>query len=428
MSMNLAGKYILIGLSGGPDSVALLHRLASSLPHETLLATHCNFNLRGEESMRDERFCIDLCKKLDIALIVKRFNTRKVMADEHLSLELAARRLRYGWWETLANEKQQETGREVVIAVGHHRDDSIETLLMNLMRGTGIKGLTGIPRENGRIVRPMSDLTRAEILLYLDENQLDYITDSSNLENDTVRNAIRNRLLPLMEEINPNARNGIGHTINLLRQTMALADTQIDTILTTTRHFCAAGVEWDEFHVPETLANGISLADDAWTETLFHHWSERHPDARRNGRLFYTAIRDIGHEEYTIGPKNEEGTEPFNFQLSFFNSTPFPPFSRDYELFDADRIQWPLTVRHWRQGDRIQPLGMSQTRLVSDLFTDAHFSPNRKATTWIVADASGRILWVVGLRVADWCKITGETQSVAKIEQGGEVSNFTIKM
>ncbi len=417
MSMNLAGKYILIGLSGGPDSVALLHRLASSLPHETLLATHCNFNLRGEESMRDERFCIDLCKKLDIALIVKRFNTRKVMADEHLSLELAARRLRYGWWETLANEKQQETGREVVIAVGHHRDDSIETLLMNLMRGTGIKGLTGIPRENGRIVRPMSDWIRAEILSYLDENQLDYIMDSSNLENDTVRNAIRNRLLPLMEEINPNARSGIGHTINLLRQTMALADTQIDTILTTTRHFCAAGVEWDEFYVPETLANGISLADDAWTETLFHHWRERHPDARRNGRLFYTAIRDIGHEEYTIGPKNEEGTEPFNFQLSFFNSTPFPPFSRDYELFDADRIQWPLTVRHWRQGDRIQPLGMSQTRLVSDLFTDAHFSPNRKATTWIVADASGRILWVVGLRVADWCKITSGTTRVAKISR-----------
>lgn len=413
--MNLAEKYILIGLSGGPDSVALLHRLASSLPHETLLATHCNFNLRGEESMRDERFCVELCKKLDIKLIVKRFDTRRFMADEHLSLELAARRLRYDWWETLANEKQREKGREVVIAVGHHRDDSIETLLMNLMRGTGIKGLTGIPRENGRIVRPLSDMTRAEILSYLDENQLDYITDSSNLENDTVRNAIRNQLLPLMEQINPNARSGIGHTISLLRETMALANAQLDMIFATTQHLRAAGVEWDEFRVPDEfpLANENDL--DAWIETLFHHWSERHPNARRNGRLFYTAIPDIAREECAIGQEKTDETEIFNFQFSIVPK--HTPFSRDYELFDAGRIQWPLTVRHWRQGDRIQPLGMSQTRLISDLFTDAHLSPNRKATTWILADATGRILWVVGLRVADWCKITGETQSVAKISR-----------
>ena len=401
-------KFVLTGLSGGPDSVALLHWLCSSSDKKMLLATHCNFHLRGDESMRDQHFCEELCRRLGVELVVKHFDTFQFMADEHLSLEMAARRLRYEWWESLADEKQRATGREVVIAVGHHRDDSIETLLMNLMRGTGINGLTGIPRQNGRIVRPLSDWTRAKILSYLADNHLDYITDSSNLADDTVRNAIRNRLVPLMEQINPNARDGIAATMRHLRQTRTLAEARLDEIFAATRHFREAGVEWDELRLPDT-------SDEAMTKTLFHHWSERYADARRTGRLFFTAISDISRETITIDAEAAQKSRVADFQITTIDGR--EPFSADYELFDADALQFPLTLRHWQDGDRIQPLGMTQTKLVSDLFTNAHLSPNRKAATWIFADASGRIFWAVGLRVAEWSKVTDETRRTLKVQR-----------
>jgi tRNA(Ile)-lysidine synthase len=309
---------------------------------------------------------------------------------------MAARRLRYEWWESLADEKQRATGREVVIAVGHHRDDSIETLLMNLMRGTGIKGLVGIPATNGRIVRPLLHLSRADILAYLDQHHLSYITDSSNLECEATRNKIRNLLLPLMEQINPNARQGIQQTIQFLQQTQRWEAERLDQLFADTRHCQAAGVEWDEWTVPAELSSPETLS------TLFHHWSERHANAVMHNGLFYTAIPDISSRTYPLHTE----TLPL----------PAPPFSSHRELFDLDQIQLPLSCRHWREGDRLQPLGMQGTKLVSDLFTNAHFSPNRKASTWLVVDASDRILWVVGLRVADWSKLTDATRHILAVD------------
>jgi len=391
--MDFGNDILLIGLSGGPDSVVLLHHLHQLLPSSQLLVTHCNFHLRGDESMRDQHFCEEFCLSLNLPLLVKDFDTRSYMTKHHLSLELAARQLRYQWWEELASSTEANTGRRVRIAVGHHRDDSIETLLMNLMRGTGIKGLTGIPQENGRIIRPLSDLSRADILRYLDEHHLSYVTDSTNLENEATRNQIRNLLLPLMEQINPNTRDGIVQTMLHLQQTLALAEAQLDTLFASTQHYAEAGVEWDEFQVP------ASITDEAMIDTLFHHWSERHPHATRLRRIFYTSV-DATRIASTC-----------KLQLEDTHLRKAPETSTPCNIFDRDTLQFPLCVRHWQKGDRIQPLGMTGSRLVSDLFTDAHLSPLHKATTWIVADASGRILWVVGLRMADWCKITERTTS-----------------
>lgn len=388
--------FYILGLSGGPDSVALLHWMCREHDKEHLLVTHCNFHLRGEESMRDQFFCQQLCRQMEVRLIVKDFDTRAYMEEHHVSLELAARELRYAWWEQLALEQEAASGMPVQIAVGHHRDDSIETLLMNLMRGTGIKGLVGIPATNGRIIRPLLHLSRTEILTYLEEHHLSYITDSSNLENEATRNKVRNRLLPLMEQINPHVREGIAKTIHLLQETQRLESLQLDQIFSTTQHLRAAGVEWDEWLVPE------SVTSSSEADSLFHHWQERHPLAMRHGRLFYTAIPDLSGQTYDLHA--EELT------------LPTPSFSPDRELFDLDTLSLPLTCRHWHEGDRLQPLGMKGTKLVSDLFSNAHFSPNRKATTWIVTDASDRILWVVGLRVADWSKITTGTQRILAVE------------
>lgn len=393
--MDYQNDFLLIGLSGGPDSVVLLDQLRQQMPMGHLLATHCNFHLRGEEAMRDQHFCEELCRSLGVPLIVRDFDTRGYMAGHHVSLELAARELRYRWWEVLALAKESETGLRVRIAVGHHRDDSIETLLMNLMRGTGIKGLTGIPRENGRIIRPLSGLSRSDILQYLEDHHLSYVTDSTNLENEATRNQIRNLLLPVMEQINPNTREGITQTIQHLQQTAALADAQLDTLFASTQHFSAAGVEWDEFLVP------ASITDEAMISTLFYHWSARYPNAIRLRRLFYTSV-DASRIAPTCDLKIEVPVAPES-------SSTLSDASTLSNTFDRDTLQFPLSARHWQQGDRIQPLGMTGTRLVSDLFTDAHFSPLRKATTWIVTDASGRLLWVVGLRMADWCKVTDST-------------------
>jgi len=396
--MDYQNDLLLIGLSGGPDSVVLLAQLHHQVAKGHLLVTHCNFHLRGEESMRDQHFCEELCRSLDVPLIIKDFDTRSYMVEHHVSLELAARELRYQWWEELALNKEKETGLRVRIAVGHHRDDSIETLLMNLMRGTGIKGLTGIPEVNGRIIRPLSDMTRGDILRYLEEHQLSYVTDSTNLENEATRNQIRNLLLPLMEQINPNTREGIAQTMQHLRQTEVLAMAQLDTLFANTVHFVAAGVEWDEWKVPN------DITDEGMIETLFHHWSDRYPRAVRLRRLFYTSV-----DASNIVPTGDIKIEETDARHAPASSTSLS------NTFDRNSLQLPLTVRHWQQGDRIQPLGMTGTKLVSDLFTDAHYSPNQKATTWIVADASGSLVWVVGLRMADWCKVSERTQHAIKV-------------
>ncbi len=382
---NAAQGTLLVGLSGGPDSVALLHLLCEAGYRP--VATHCNFHLRGAESDRDEAFCRRLCQELGVTLLVRQFDTRGYMAAHHVSLELAARNLRYDWWQELL--QTDYSGSASYIALAHHQDDSIETLLFNLMRGTGIRGLTGIPATHGRIVRPLLRLTRRDIMDYLQSHGYDYIVDSTNLENEATRNKIRNLLLPLMESINPSARHGIAMTMGHLQQTCALADERLQELFADATRCCEGGVEWYEYRTADV--------------SLYHYWQEMHPRARIKGNLFYTEPNAEQLARQTCDYREE------------VIEAPLPPFNPDYELFDADRVRLPLHWRHWQEGDRIQPLGMLGSKLVSDLFTNAHYTPVRKLTTWLLTDASGRILWVTGLRVAEWCKVTDQTRRAIKV-------------
>ena len=200
---------ILVALSGGADSVALLRILHTAGYH--CEAAHCNFHLRGEESNRDESFVRQLCLKYNIRLHTADFNTTQYAAEKHISIEMAARELRYNWFEEIKNKYRAD-----VIAVAHHQDDSIETMLLNLIRGTGITGLLGIRPRNGAIVRPLLCVNRKEIIQYLQNIEQDYVTDSTNLEDEYTRNKIRLNLLPLMEEINPSVKNSLVETSNYL--------------------------------------------------------------------------------------------------------------------------------------------------------------------------------------------------------------------
>ena len=206
---------ILVTLSGGADSVALL-RLLLDMGY-TCEAAHCNFHLRGDESVRDEMFVRELCLQLEVPLHVQHFQTTEEAEKRHISIEMAARELRYAWFEQLRLQQGAD-----VIAVAHHKDDSVETLLLNLIRGTGINGLLGIRPKNGNIVRPLLCLDRKEITEYLQEIGQSYVTDSTNLQDEYTRNKIRLNLLPLMQEINPSVKESLLRTAEHLNDAALL--------------------------------------------------------------------------------------------------------------------------------------------------------------------------------------------------------------
>ena len=200
---------LLVALSGGADSVALL-RVLVELGY-TCEAAHCNFHLRGEESDRDEAFVRQLCEQLSVPLHVTHFDTQAHAREHQQSIEMAARELRYGWFQELVKQRKLNA-----IVVGHHRDDHVETLLINLIRGTGINGLTGIPAENGWVRRPLLNVSREQILDYLDHLGQPFVTDSTNLEDEYLRNKIRLNLLRMLEDLNPSIRETLSDSISHL--------------------------------------------------------------------------------------------------------------------------------------------------------------------------------------------------------------------
>ena len=214
-------KKYLVALSGGADSVSLI--LALKELGFDVDAVHCNFHLRGKESERDEQFCISLCKKKGIEIHIVHFNTLEYAALHKISIEMAARNLRYAYFEQLRNDICADG-----ICVGHHREDSVETLLINLIRGTGINGLTGIAPKNGFILRPMLCVSRADIEKYLNDKGQDFVTDSTNLIDDVTRNKIRLNLMPLIRSINPSADKDIANTANRINEAAKVFNNAIE--------------------------------------------------------------------------------------------------------------------------------------------------------------------------------------------------------
>ena len=401
--------FVYIGLSGGGDSVALLHIL-HTLGYKCK-ALHCNFHLRGAESDRDQQFCEALCASLGIPLEVRHFDTFAYMEQHHLSVEMAARELRYNWWNELSNPLN--LSNPILVALGHHQDDSIETMLMNLMRGTGIHGMTGIVARNEarHIIRPLLCLSRQDIVDYLSDNGLSYVTDSTNAENETLRNQIRNQLLPLMEQMVPQVRQGITRTMKHLQGSEWFADRYLGLFEALTEHHSQWGIEWDELNIAKAARQFPEHLEDYLHEWTAEHTIPSRTQVVRTPKLLYTM------------PFDEQELDSHRPQLTFEEKTldapmrlvprPSSPFEN---TFDADTLTHPLTLRRWKEGDRIAPLGMKgRTRLISDLFTDAHYSPMQKATTWLLCDATGNIVWAIGLHMSDRHKVSPATKRIIKI-------------
>ena len=411
--LSLSDLYI-VALSGGADSVALL-LLLDEMGYK-FHALHCNFHLRGEESDRDERFCEDLCLKKNIPFHRIHFDTLMYAETHKMSVEMAARELRYRYFEQL----RKDIGAEG-ICVAHHQDDTVETVLLNLVRGTGLRGLTGIQPRNGAILRPLLCVTRTEIEAYLATKQQDYVTDSTNLETDFVRNKIRLQVIPLLRQLNPAVSENIVRTAEHLTEAQKVLDAVVDTYKGSNQlDLCALQqVGSAEYIVFEWLKqygfNGSQVQQviSAETGSIFSSPTGYEVLKDRCRLLVEPTIM-----AFTPIRIPEEGTYvlPDDRRLNVRRSNPFVSKDSHEATLDARQVRFPLTVRRVEEGDWMIPYGMTGRKLLSDLMTDLKMSLFDRRRQLVVVDAQGAVVWAIGLRTDHRCRVTDATQEVIAIK------------
>jgi len=420
-----AGAKVIVGTSGGADSVALLHIL-KQLGFQCIVA-HCNFHLRGEESYRDERFVQELASKLDLDFRKIDFDTTRYAQSNKVSIEMAARNLRYRWFEELRVEMAAEA-----IAVAHHADDNVETLLMNLTRGTGLAGMTGIPVRNGVIIRPLLCCTREEIINVLKINDLNFVTDSSNAENEYIRNRFRNEIIPIFETINPAFRQTIKDTIarfeeieDIYKEHIALEISRLSSI------------EAEKTSIDTTLLKSKKYAKTILYELLspcgFHNdsiskvlksvenepgaifYSATHQLLIDRDKLVLTKKQELDLQIYTIDNAEIEIFEPIHLKISRQKIDGQINKSANYATFDASKMHFPLVLRRWKQGDSFVPFGMKTNKKVSDFFIDKKINRFEKEKIWLLI-SQNEIAWIVGHRIDSRFSVDNNTTETIEIQ------------
>ena len=414
------GKH-LVAVSGGADSVALLIILLR-LDYQ-VEAVHCNFHLRGEESNRDEEFVKSLCEKFEVPLHLIHFDTKTYAEFHQISIEMAARELRYGYFEQL----RSDIGAECV-CVAHHRDDAAETLLLNLLRGAGIHGLTGIRPRNGHVVRPLLCLSRQEIVCFLEIIGQDYVTDSSNLEADVRRNQIRLKVMPLLEQYFPAASEKIALAANHLAEAERVYDGAIesarkrlwhDNAIDTTLLLREPSPRTTLFELLSPLGFSSAvvrqLFDSLQSDSGRFFASDSHEAVTDRGRIVVAPRRPLLQPLRMPEPGVYHLSDDTRFHVTITEGT---DISRDSlcATLDADKLHFPLTVRTAQAGDRFIPFGMNGSRLVSDFLTDRKVPLTEKRRQLVVTDSEGRIIWIVGHRTDQRCCVDSTTRRILRME------------
>ena len=412
---------VLVAISGGADSVALLVVLCK-LGYKCE-AIHCNFHLRNEESNRDEKFTKELCGRLDVELHIVHFDTKAYAKQKGISIEMAAREQRYAAFE----EYRALTGAQA-IAVAHHRDDSAETLLLNLTRGTGIKGLRGIQPRNGHIIRPLLCVGRDEIIDYLKWRGESFVTDSTNLACDYTRNTIRLEVIPKLAEINPSIQVALAATAKRIGEAEKIYRNAVEEAIKRVKQGNEINIEALIKEVsPSTLLHEIlsplgfnsSQIEDISRSTSNEGAKQFHTRGwsviKDRMKLIISEQQNVLQESILL--PNEGAVETAQGILTVTEET-FNgniPKQRDIASLDADKLHLPLTLRQTRAGDRFAPFGMRGTKLVSDYLTDRKKSLIEKQAQLVVTDAEGIILWVVGERPATHCSINEKTKRILRL-------------
>ncbi len=408
---------LIIGLSGGADSVALLHVLVDL--GYTCRPAHCNFQLRGEESERDEQFAMARAHALGLPIETIRFDTSQYAREHKLSIEMAARELRYRWFEELRLQH-----RAAHIAVGHHADDNIETVLLNLIRGTGLKGLTGMQAANGYVIRPLLGVNRQDILEYLQQERLPFIEDSSNAASDYTRNKIRNELISLIETINPSFKASMMNTLMYLNGAYQLQNEYIQGIKsqiviqedTTARINCKT---LRQSGGSITLLFELLRPYQFNSAQLHSIYNSLNSQA---GKAFYSATHVLVKDRDFLLIKPLIETKKDHIQSIsvhiFDREKTFKPSSTSHIVhLDADELVLPLKIRTWQQGDTFYPLGMMHRKKISDFLIDKKIDRLQKETIQVVTDSSVNqpIIWVAGYRIDHRYRIKDSTTRIAEL-------------
>lgn len=419
-----ADEKVMVALSGGADSVALLRVLVEM--GFTCVAVHCNFKLRGSESDRDEDFVRRLCRKLSVRVHVRSFDTAGYASAHGISIEMAARDLRYRYFEEV---RLLENAR--VVAVAHHRDDNVETLLLNLVRGTGLKGLCGMRYRRDAIVRPLLDVSREDILAYLAALGQDYVTDRTNLENDVKRNKVRLDVLPQLALLNPSVADTLQAEINRFADAYSLYGWAVEHFKRQVCHDHVIDLEMlAKTPAPDALlyeilsgygftsaqtddivsmGNGISgkvFDSGCWRllrdrQKLVLQPAGALPECLCSVLPLEGAVRVTPDDMLLVNRyRRDEG-----FEI---------PRTKDVACFDLSKLTFPLTIRRVRTGDRFVPFGMKGSRLVSDYLTDRKKNVFEKERQLVVC-SDENIAWVVGERTDDRFRVDAETERVMVI-------------
>ena len=415
----MEGKKMLIACSGGMDSVVLTHLMKKS-NFEIALA-HCNFSLRGKESDGDEMFVIGLAKSMQIPVFVETFDTKKIAQEHKISTQMAARDLRYAWFDEILKDFKFD-----YLLTAHHLDDNLETFFINLSRGTGLTGLAGIPKRNNKIIRPLLDFSREEILKYAEENNLKWREDSSNLKTDYLRNKLRLEVLPQFKETNEALLKNFQKTQRNIQASQNLIEDYTALV-----YNLVVSEAVDSYNINIPKIKELPHTDALLYELLhgfgFTEWEDVSNllDAQTGKQLFSKTHRLIKNREELVLTEidlekrnneflvsEEEITFPINLKIE--PSKYIGETEKNLIYVASEKLNFPLKLRKWKNGDSFQPFGMKGKKKLSKFFKDEKISLNEKEKIWLLLSEE-KIVWVIGHRMDDRFKITEKTKRILKI-------------
>ena len=408
---------LLVAISGGADSVSMLCVL-HKLGYNVELA-HCNFNLRESESDEDEVFVKKLAEKFKVKLHIKSFETIKYATENKISVQMAARDLRYNWFKQLLSEHSLDS-----VVVGHHQNDDVETFLINLLRGSGIRGMLGMSAKNNNIVRPLLSVNREEIEEYLHEIKQDFREDSSNKSVKYLRNRIRHKVMPTLKDINPKIIQTISGEIEILDAVFQIFQQQIDfkkqKLLSTENGVLKIrisdlvklkplNVYLYEFLKPFGFTEIKQLISTLSSQSGKQFFSSSHQLVVDREFIFIEELSKSS-EEYIISENQVMINTPITVSFDSSKNTEITKYQKKVKL-DYSKLEFPLILRKWKKGDKFMPLGMCQFKKLSNFFIDEKYSILDKQKQWLLCSANN-IVWVVGVRIDDRFKIDKNTKKV----------------
>ena len=411
---------VLVAVSGGVDSTVLAH-LCYEAELDFAIA-HCNFNLRGEESDQDQDFVEEMAKEYGVPIYVQSFSTTEEASDKSVSIQLAARELRYDWFRDLVDDHDFD-----FLFAAHHLNDRIETTIFNLVRGTGVTGLRSTKMINDYIARPLLKETREDIKFYATLKGLKWREDSSNASNKYARNYLRNKVIPLFNGVHENWEKAIQKTYNRLDQTDQILKEIILEVLGLISHEKVPTLDILKLArqpiILEQALKGFGFTYNQ-AENIFHLLSEEgepktfksysHRIVLDRGYFYLDKLSQVEQQTLILdSPGSEISGDGFHIATSIIEKSEFNfQDSKNNSYFDLDKVKFPLTIEFWEEGDSFQPFGMKGRKKLSDFFVDQKIPLHLKSTIPLLKDSDGEIIWVAGYRQTNKFKITAETEKV----------------